>query len=99
MTETRSLTSAEILKLARVVTAVNDEQLVTRVIEGEGYVGTARHIVTGPDDYLLPSGPHDIRDLFVRVTLVGTGTDAVWPVSELLAAMDEGLFFTNHPRR
>lgn len=91
-----SLTESDVLSLARIVKRAHAGGHVTRVVDGVEFVGVARHIVASVDDSRFPSGQHDIRECALRVTL-NSGSDVAWPVGELIADMQGGLFFPEYP--
>lgn len=67
-----------------IVQAAQKGYVVRRLGEdGHVMVGTARHLVTGPDDFRFPREDTDVRDTYLRVTLTG-GVDVAWLVSDLV---------------
>lgn len=53
--------------------------------------GTLRHVVQGPDNFNFLGRDTDIRDAWVRITLV-SGLDTTVPVSQIIELMDLGGF-------
>jgi hypothetical protein len=84
------LTAADVKALERIVTAVSAGLFVRRATDEDViYEGTVRGFVVDEDG---TPGVHgrDIRDLFVRVTLL-SGTDAHWPVRVLAEDLNNGV--------
>lgn len=51
--------------------------------DADGFIfeGTARHFVRTADDFAFPRGQDDVRDCFLRITLI-SGMDVTLPVAE-----------------
>lgn len=88
------LESADVMALAKILTAVQNGSQIRRLIDDNIHSGVVRGFVVDEDGTPGVHG-HDIRDLFLRVTQP-SGTDAHWPVRELVkevtcgaAAFDE----------
>lgn len=86
----RPLTSADVLDLATIIAAVQRDRLVRRVIDGQVFAGNARHLVASPTGVCTPGHVDDVRACYLRVTLLGSGVDAFWPVMEVVEALRNG---------
>ena len=90
------LTADTALALAIIVTAARSGARVARAVDdGDIIYGTARSI----GDYYgaFAAGSDDIRDCYLRVT-IDTGWEAFWPMSEIVDAVQAGLFLVNPVR-
>lgn len=89
----RPLRTWEACQLADIVHAAQRSTRVARLLDDTVAVGTARSI--GDDQGNHSKADQDIRDLFLRVTLL-SGFDVYWPISDLMAEHDSGEFVTNY---
>lgn len=73
--------------------ALEGKAKVHRWISETGTVaeGTARHLVTSPDNFGFYDPHADVRDAYLRVTLV-SGFDVAWLVSDLMKDALNGEF-------
>lgn len=93
MNTAETLTIADVIALAQIVDAASHSHRLIRVMGDHHFAGTARHLC-GPDGG--PRSP-DIRNAFLRVTLDG-GSDAYWPLSDLVRDVISGHLALNYSR-
>jgi hypothetical protein len=82
------LTTAQLLDLAEVVKYAQTCAHVIRLVDDEAVHGTARSVCDERGGHLTG----DIRDGYLRVTLMNGVTDVFWPVAELAAQVRAGEF-------
>lgn len=87
------LTLRDVAALRPIIDMAHNGLKVKRLVNDEIVVGIARHIVISPDNYGFPGSNDDIRDCYLRVTLI-SGMDVAWPVSELMADVQRGYLAT-----
>jgi hypothetical protein len=82
-TNGRTLTMSDLAGLTTVMEAAQRNAHVKRLINDDVVVdGTARNVCS-EDGGFYPRDA-DVRDAFLRVTLHGVGSEALWPVAELV---------------
>jgi len=91
-TSTSPATVTDVLRLADAIRLVHAGAKIEWTNEGSGYVytGVLRHIVDGNRSSLFPRADADVRDTWVRITLVTSGADCWLPTMALADMLATG---------
>lgn len=86
------LTQADAVAIGRIVQAARDAAPLLRLVNGRSVRAEARAIVRSEKEPYVPDAAEDVRGAVLWVTLLDTGTEQWWPLSELVPELTETAF-------